>query len=326
MVVEQKELLKVINLKKYFPVRAGIFRNPIAYLKAVDDVNFNINSGETLGLVGESGCGKTTIGETILRLNKATAGKVLFKGEDILSLNKKELRKIRKEIQMTFQDPYSSLNPKKTVAEIVGEPLIIHNLAKNKKEKKDKIKRLLDDVGITPEQMNRYPYEFSGGQRQRIGIARALAANPQLIIADEPVSALDVSIQAQIINLLKDLQDKYYLAYLFISHDLSVVRHISDRVAVMYLGKIVEEANKKELYDNPLHPYTQSLLSVIPVPNPEYKEDFIILKGGVPNPIDPPSGCYFHPRCPKVMDICREVRPELKDCGNKHSVACFLIH
>jgi len=325
MTSEQKELLRVTNLKKYFPVKAGVLRNTVAYIKAVDDVSFYINKGETLGLVGESGCGKTTVGESIVRLNDGAKGKVLFNGVDILSLDKKKLREIRKEIQMIFQDPYSSLNPKMTVAQIVSEPLIIHNLVKNNKEKEEKIKRLLDDVGITAEQMSRYPYEFSGGQRQRIGVARALAVNPQLIIADEPVSALDVSIQAQIINLLKDLQEKYNLAYLFISHDLSVVKHISERVSVMYLGKIVEQASKRDLFNKPLHPYTQSLLSAIPIPNPEYNEETIILRGDVPSPINPPSGCYFHPRCPKVMDICRSKKPELIDSGNNHLVACHLF-
>ncbi|HZK11767.1 MAG TPA: oligopeptide/dipeptide ABC transporter ATP-binding protein [Atribacterota bacterium] len=325
MVAEKKVLLKVSNLKKYFPVKAGIFQKTIAYVKAVDDIDLYINEGETMGLVGESGCGKTTIGETILRLNKNAMGKILFKGEDLLLLNKKELREMRKGMQMIFQDPYSSLNPRMTVAEIVGEPLDIHNLTKNKKEKEEKVKGLLNDVGITLTQMNRYPYEFSGGQRQRIGVARALAVKPQLIVADEPVSALDVSIQAQIINMLKDLQNKYNLAYLFISHDLSVVKHISDRVAVMYLGKIVEQANKKELFSKPLHPYTQSLLSAIPVPDPKYKKNMVILNGDVPNSINPPSGCYFHPRCPKVMNICRKARPELKDYGNKHSIACHLL-
>ena len=324
MVEEQKELLKVINLKKYFPVKAGVFRKTVAHIKAVDDVSFFINKGETLGLVGESGCGKTTVGESIVRLNDGAKGKVLFDGVDILSLDKKELREIRKKIQVIFQDPYSSLNPKMTVAEIVSEPLVIHKLVKNRKEREKIIKRLLSDVGITSEQMNRYPYEFSGGQRQRIGIARALAVNPQLIIADEPVSALDVSIQAQIINLLKDLQDKYKLAYFFISHDLGVVKHICNRISVMYLGKIVEEATKKDLFDNPLHPYTQSLLSAIPVPDPEYNEKTIILKGDVPNPINPPSGCYFHPRCTKTLDICKNGMPVLKDCGNNHFVACHL--
>ncbi len=324
MAEEQKELLRVSNLKKYFPVKAGILRKTVAYIKAVDDVSFYIKKGETLGLVGESGCGKTTVGESIVRLNDGAEGKVLFDGVDILSLDKKKLREMRKKIQVIFQDPYSSLNPKMTVAEIVSEPLVIHNLVKNRKEREKIIKRLLGDVGITLEQMNRYPYEFSGGQRQRIGIARALAVNPQLIIADEPVSALDVSIQAQIINLLKDLQEKYRLAYFFISHDLGVVKHISNRISVMYLGKIVEEASKKDLFDKPLHPYTQSLLSAIPVPDPEYNEETIVLRGDVPNPINPPSGCYFHPRCPKALDICKNKEPALKDCGNNHFVACHL--
>lgn len=322
--MEQIKLLEVINLKKYFPVTSGIFRNIRSYIKAVDDVSFNIKESETLGLVGESGCGKTTVGESILRLNEGMQGKILFKGDNLVMMNRKKMREIRKNIQMIFQDPYSSLNPKKTVAEIVGEPLIIHNLTSGKKKLREKIKDLLDDVGITPEQMNRYPYEFSGGQRQRIGIARALAVNPQLIIADEPVSALDVSIQAQIINLLEDLQSKYKLSYLFISHDLSVVKHISTRVAVMYLGKLIEIADKRELYDNPLHPYTQSLLSAVPIPDPKYKKEFTTLEGDVPNPIATPTGCYFHPRCPKVMDICKEISPELKEYKDNHFVSCHI--
>ncbi|MFW6264548.1 MAG: ABC transporter ATP-binding protein [Bacillota bacterium] len=325
MAIKEKKLLEVKNLKKYFPVKAGIIKKTVGHVKAVDDISFDIKEGETLGLVGESGCGKSTTGATILRLLEATAGKVNFAGKDILSLNKKDMREIRKEIQIVFQDPYASLNPRMTVAEIVGEPLEIHNLAKSKKEKEEKVSSLLDRVGLTREQMNRYPHEFSGGQRQRIGVARALAVNPKLIIADEPVSALDVSIQAQVINLLQDLQQEFGLTYLFIAHDLSVVKHISDRVAVMYLGKIVELANKDDLYKNPGHPYTQSLLSAIPIPEPEGKKDRIILKGDVPSPINPPSGCSFHTRCPKAKDICKKVEPEFKDYGNGHYVSCHLM-
>ncbi|ACL69252.1 ABC transporter ATP-binding protein [Halothermothrix orenii] len=318
-------LLKVRNLKKYFPVKAGVFKKTVGYVKAVDDISFDIKEGETLGLVGESGCGKSTTGRTILRLLEATSGRVEFEGKDVLSLDRKELREMRKEMQIIFQDPYASLNPRMKVADIVGEPLDIHNLATDKNEKYEKVKELLSNVGLNEEQMNRYPHEFSGGQRQRIGVARALAVNPRLIIADEPVSALDVSIQAQVINLLQDLQEQYGLTYLFIAHDLSVVKHISDRVAVMYLGKIVELANKKDIYDNPLHPYTQSLLSAIPIPDPNYDKKRIVLKGDVPSPVDPPSGCRFHPRCPKAMDICSQVEPEFKDYGNGHFAACHLL-
>lgn len=325
MSVAEKKLLEVKNLKKYFPIKTGVFRKTVAHVKAVDEISFYIKEGETLGLVGESGCGKSTTGFTILRLEEATGGEVYFEDKDILSLNKKDLREVRKEMQIIFQDPYASLNPRMTVAEIVGEPLDIHKLVKNKKQRSEKIKELLDSVGLTLEQMNRYPHEFSGGQRQRIGVARALAVEPKLIIADEPVSALDVSIQAQVINLLQDLQEKYGLTYLFIAHDLSVVKHISDRVAVMYLGKIVEMADKKDLYNNTLHPYTQSLLSAVPIPNPEYRKKRIILEGDVPSPVNPPSGCHFHPRCPKVMDICRQVEPEFKDYGNNHYAACHRI-
>jgi len=318
-------LLEVKNLKKYFPVKAGVFRKTVAHVKAVDDVSFAIKKGETLGLVGESGCGKSTTGRTILRLLEASAGKIIFDGKDVLSMDKKELRSIRKEMQIIFQDPYASLNPRMTVADIVGEPLDIHNLVSNKKEKKEKVKELLNDVGLLPEQMRRYPHEFSGGQRQRIGVARALAVDPKLIIADEPVSALDVSIQAQVINLLQDLQDKFDLTYLFIAHDLSVVKHISDRIAVMYLGKIVELTDKKELFDNTLHPYTQSLLSAIPIADPTYEKDRILLEGDVPSPVDPPSGCRFHPRCPEAMEICKEKEPVFKDYGNGHFAACHLV-
>ena len=325
LAVEEKKLLEVNNLKKYFPVKAGVFRKTVAHVKAVDDVSFYINEGETLGLVGESGCGKSTTGATILRLLEATAGEVKFEGKDILSLNKKDMREIRREMQIIFQDPYASLNPRMTVADIVGEPLQIHKLAKNKKERYEKVEKLLDSVGLTTEQMNRYPHEFSGGQRQRIGVARALAVDPKLIIADEPVSALDVSIQAQVINILQDLQGEFGLTYLFIAHDLSVVKHISDRVAVMYLGKIVELTDKHSLYDNPLHPYTQSLLSAIPEPKPERKTDRIILEGDVPSPVNPPSGCSFHPRCPKAMDICSKVDPVFKDYGDGHFASCHLV-
>ncbi|AZO95847.1 dipeptide ABC transporter ATP-binding protein [Iocasia frigidifontis] len=325
MALEEKKLLEINNLKKYFPVKAGVFKKTVAYVKAVDDISFFIKKGETLGLVGESGCGKSTAGATILRLLEATAGEVIFDGRDILSLNKGKLREIRKEMQIIFQDPYASLNPRMTVADIVGEPLDIHNLVKNKQEKYERVSQLMNNVGLTVEQMKRYPHEFSGGQRQRIGIARALAVNPKLIIADEPVSALDVSVQAQVINILQDLQQEYGLTYLFIAHDLSVVKHISDRVAVMYLGKIVEMTDKDEIYLNPLHPYTQSLLSAIPIPDPSFKKERIILEGDVPSPVDPPTGCRFHPRCPKAIDLCSSKEPEFKDYGNGHYVACHLL-
>jgi oligopeptide transport system ATP-binding protein len=325
MAVAENVLLEVKNLKKYFPVKAGVFRKTVGYVKAVDDISFYINEGETLGLVGESGCGKSTTGATILRLEEATEGEVRFEEKDILSLNKKELREMRREMQIIFQDPYASLNPRMTVADIIGEPLDIHKLVKNKKERNERVRELLDSVGLTVDQLTRYPHEFSGGQRQRIGVARALAVDPKLIIADEPVSALDVSIQAQVINLLQDLQNEFGLTYLFIAHDLSVVKHISDRVAVMYLGKIVEMTDKKTLYENPLHPYTESLLSAIPIPDPTHKKDRIILEGDVPSPVNPPSGCRFHPRCPKAMDICSQKEPEFKDYGHGHYAACWLL-
>jgi len=325
LVSKEKVLLEVNRLKKYFPVKAGIFRKTVAYIKAVDDISFYIREGETLGLVGESGSGKSTTGATILRLEKATEGEVKFDGKDIFSLNKKKLREMRRQMQIIFQDPYASLNPKMTVADIVSEPLYIHNLVRNKKEGNKKVRKILDSVGLSNQQMNKYPHEFSGGQRQRIGLARALAVSPKLIIADEPVSALDVSIQAQVINLLQDLQEEYNLAYLFIAHDLSVVKHISDRVAVMYLGKIMELTTKRNLYNNPLHPYTKSLLSAIPVPDPFFKKKRIILVGDVPSSIDPPSGCRFHPRCYKRMDVCSRKEPEFKNYGNEHFVACHLL-
>ncbi len=321
----EERLLEIKNLKKYFPVKAGVFRRTVAHVKAVDDISFHINKGETLGLVGESGCGKSTAGRTILRLLEATEGEITFEGHNLLELDKRELREMRKEMQIIFQDPYASLNPRMTVADIVGEPIDIHGLAANKKERNERVTEILDTVGLGTEYMKRYPHEFSGGQRQRIGVARALAVDPSLIIADEPVSALDVSIQAQVINLLQDLQKDFSLTYLFIAHDLSVVKHISDRVAVMYLGKLVEVADKQKLFDDPKHPYTQSLLSAIPVADPTYKSDRIILEGDVPSPVNPPSGCRFHPRCPYAMEICSEVEPEYKDYGEGHYAACHLL-
>jgi oligopeptide/dipeptide ABC transporter ATP-binding protein len=320
-----KNLLEVNNLKKYFPVKAGIFKRTVAHVKAVDDISFAIKEGETLGLVGESGCGKSTTGRTILRLLEATAGEVLFEGKDVMNLNKTQLREIRRDMQIIFQDPYASLNPRMTVADIVGEPLDIHKLAANKKERNKRVKEILENVGLGEEYMNRYPHEFSGGQRQRIGVARALAVDPKLIIADEPVSALDVSVQAQVVNLMQDLQKEFGLTYLFIAHDLSVIKHISDRVAVMYLGKIVELADKKELFKNPIHPYTQSLLSAIPEADPKKKKDRIILEGDVPSPVDPPSGCRFHPRCPKAFEKCPVMEPEFKEYGDGHFAACHLL-
>ncbi len=320
-----EKLLELKNVKKYFPVKAGVFRKTVNHVKAVDDVSFHIFKGETLGLVGESGCGKSTTGRTILRLLEATAGEIYFDGENLLDLDKKELREIRKDMQIIFQDPYASLNPRMTVADIVGEPLDIHNLVDNKKEKNERVLEILQTVGLDEDHMKRYPHEFSGGQRQRIGVARALAVDPKLIIADEPVSALDVSIQAQVINMMQDLQDDFDLTYLFIAHDLSVVKHISDRIAVMYLGKIVEIAEKNELFENTLHPYTQSLLSAIPIADPTYDKERIILEGDVPSPVDPPSGCRFHPRCPKAMDVCSEKEPEFKEYKDGHFSACHLL-
>lgn len=320
-----ENLLEVKNLKKYFPVKAGVFKRTVAHVKAVDDISFAVKEGETLGLVGESGCGKSTTGRTILRLLEATEGKVIFDGKSVMDLDKKDMRAVRRDMQIIFQDPYASLNPRMTVADIVGEPLDIHNLANNKQERNEKVKEILENVGLGEEYMNRYPHEFSGGQRQRIGVARALAVDPKLIIADEPVSALDVSVQAQVVNLLQDLQKEYGLTYLFIAHDLSVVKHISDRVAVMYLGKIVELTDKKELFKNPIHPYTQSLLSAIPEADPKKKKDRIVLEGDVPSPVDPPSGCRFHPRCPKAFEPCSVKEPEFKEYGDGHFAACHLL-
>lgn len=318
-------LLEVKNLVKHFPITQGIiFSKKVEAVQAVDDVSFTVNKGETLGLVGESGCGKSTTGRVILRLIEATSGEVRFEGRNILTLNAKEMRELRKDMQIIFQDPYASLNPRMTVGDIIAEPLKIHGLAKGK-ERQKRVQELLEVVGLASYHARRYPHEFSGGQRQRIGIARALAVRPKLIICDEPVSALDVSIQAQVINLLQDLQKEFGLTYLFIAHDLSVVKHISDRVAVMYLGKIVELADKYELFDNAQHPYTQALLSAIPVPDPHYKRERIILQGDVPSPINPPSGCRFHTRCPKVMDICKVQVPESVEVSPNHWVACHLV-
>ncbi len=317
-------LLEVQGLKKYFPIRGGILRRVVGHVKAVDDVSFSVKKGETFGLVGESGCGKSTTGRTILRLLEPTEGKVLFDGVDVASLSTRQMQKTRRDLQMVFQDPFASLNPQMTVGELIEEPMKVHKLY-SPEERKKKVIELMETVGLDPVYQQRYPHEFSGGQRQRIGIARALSLKPKLIIADEPVSALDVSIQSQVLNLLQDLQKEFGLTYIFIAHDLSVVKHISDRVGVMYLGRMVEIAPKNELYNNPAHPYTEALLSAVPIPNPRLKRERIVLQGDVPSPANPPSGCAFHPRCPKAFDRCKVERPQLQDMGNGHYVACHLF-
>lgn len=318
---QKTPLLEVKNIKKWFPSKKSPFSKEKVYIKAVDGVSFTLNAGETLGVVGESGCGKSTMGRTVLRLLEPTEGQVFFQGKDYTALKDSELRKSRSELQIIFQDPYASLDPRMTIGDIIAEPLDIQ-LKLPAKERMERVLKTMERVGLNTRYVNRYPHEFSGGQRQRIGIARAIVLNPKVMVCDEPVSALDVSIQAQVINLLKDLQEEMGMAYIFISHDLSVIKHISDRVAVMYLGHVVEIADKKDLYDHPMHPYTVALLSAIPVPDRKHKKEKIVLEGDLPSPANPPSGCVFHTRCYKAQEICKTQVPELKECGNGHCCAC----
>ncbi|QHQ62812.1 dipeptide ABC transporter ATP-binding protein [Anaerocolumna sedimenticola] len=322
--MNNENILEIHNLVKHFPIKSGVLQRTIGHVKAVDGVSFNIKRGETFGLVGESGCGKTTIGRTILRLTEPTGGEAIINGVDIFKMKRSNLRPLRPKIQMIFQDPYSSLDPRMPVGEIIGEAVREHNIVP-KSDYRDYIIKVMKDCGLRPYYIDRYPHEFSGGQRQRICIARALALNPDLIVADEPVSALDVSIQAQVINLMKDLQRERGLTYLFISHDLSVVEHISDNVGVMYLGSLVEMAPKKEIFRTPMHPYTKALLSAVPIPNPNIKMNRTILEGDIPSPANPPSGCKFHTRCPHAMEICKTQAPKFKDYGKNHKAACHLF-
>ncbi len=319
-------ILDVRNLKMYFPVTSGLFfQRAVAHIKAVDDVSFSVRKGETLGLVGESGCGKTTTGRCILQLYRPTSGQIFFDGQNLGRLNSKQMRSMRREMQVIFQDPYSSLNPRMTAGNIIGEPLTVHGLVSSKGEYQERVAYLLENVGLNPYMADRFPHEFSGGQRQRIGVARALSVGPKFIVADEPVSALDVSIQAQIINLLEDLQDRFDLTYLFIAHDLSVVRHISDRVGVMYLGHMVELAERNDIYVDPVHPYTQALLSAVPIPDPviDSQRERVLLTGEVPSPLNPPSGCVFHPRCPIATEECSKVKPEMREVKPGHWAGCI---
>ncbi len=318
-------LLEVRQLRKFFPIQKGLLSRKVGEVKAVDNVSFKLQEGQTLGLVGESGCGKTTVGRCILRLLEPTSGNIFFRGQDITKCDSHTLRSLRREIQIIFQDPYSSLNPRKTVSNLIGEALLVHGMVENEKEKNDRVKELLNKVGLSSTYLNRYPHEFSGGQRQRIGIARAIAVNPSVIVCDESVSALDVSVQAQVLNLLMDLKEEMGLSYIFIAHDLSVVKHISDNIGVMYLGQMVEISNSKQLFKEPKHPYTRALLSALPKPTPGRKVERILLQGDVPTPINPPPGCYFSTRCPEVLAICKEIEPAMKWAATNHLCKCHLV-